>query len=888
MRLLGLRGENFRSFESIDLDLNTSGLIAVVGDNGAGKSTIFNAVEWALYGNRRGGGGTAAKRDGCPDTAKCWVELEFECAGRVYIARREEGNAKLIDGATGVSQADTITGVTQQVTVMLGLDREMFAGTFYARQNEIQALNSPEESKRREQLERLLGIERLRRAEAHAAAAAKTQKTKVATLTAALPDTDALAAEVKRIETAARQAHPAVQHARERLDTLTARRRAARDSLEALRVQADHAHARNLEAQQARAAADRELVIRGGFAERVAAAEAASAELLALSPVADRAVELAAREREMLLLRGNHERAASWRERLDAAMAKAADLADQIEALGPGDDNDHAGGLAEAVADTERRLAELRSRHDASADDQRATQARLGKLRESLQTGVRAKELDDQLAGLAGASAAVDSLTADWHEISARQAELVAQVRHDEAHQEAIRADGEHAACPRCKRSYGADWAEILDAFERDLEATRSELSSLDGRLDTLAERTRAAREVAERAQQLAGERKGLGQPTDPAMVEHEIASAESDVEKANVAHAAIQQTIAALSRELPEQRKAARRADQHARNREALSVAHATARREVEMFSAELASVGSNGYDPEAHSRLRAALVEATKASQRCAALQDTAAALDLLAGRLREQQVKLAEANEMAAALTQAASAAAVPPEAIPTAQLTCEHLDDAVDTAGAALRDAEIQAIAENRAAAEARTRLTDAKKSEKTLIDARREERVRTAVHGALGAFRADASRRARPTLIAQASELLGTVTKGRYGAMQISEKYQVEVFDGKTAYPLKRFSGGEQDLSGLCVRLGLSRMVARQRGVEASFAVLDEVFGSQDPTRRGLIAEQLRELLKAEFRQIFVITHTDDVLRHCDLAIRVQRGEDGISRADGPR
>lgn len=104
----------------------------------------------------------------------------------------------------------------------------------------------------------------------------------------------------------------------------------------------------------------------------------------------------------------------------------------------------------------------------------------------------------------------------------------------------------------------------------------------------------------------------------------------------------------------------------------------------------------------------------------------------------------------------------------------------------------------------------------------------------------------------------------------------------------SAHPLKRFSGGEQDLAGLCVCLGLSRMAARQRGVEAGFAILDEVFGSQDEKRRRLITEQLHALLDAEFHQIFVITHTDDVLEHCDLAIYVTRGEDGISRAEGPR
>jgi hypothetical protein len=44
----------------------------------------------------------------------------------------------------------------------------------------------------------------------------------------------------------------------------------------------------------------------------------------------------------------------------------------------------------------------------------------------------------------------------------------------------------------------------------------------------------------------------------------------------------------------------------------------------------------------------------------------------------------------------------------------------------------------------------------------------------------------------------------------------------------------RYSGGEQDLAGLCLRLALSRTIA-----------------------------------EAEFRQVFVVSHIDDVMEHCD-------------------
>ena len=66
MRILQLKLKNFRPFESVDLDLNADGLIGIRGLNGAGKSSLFAAVEWALFGQRRGAGSVPPKRTGTP------------------------------------------------------------------------------------------------------------------------------------------------------------------------------------------------------------------------------------------------------------------------------------------------------------------------------------------------------------------------------------------------------------------------------------------------------------------------------------------------------------------------------------------------------------------------------------------------------------------------------------------------------------------------------------------------------------------------------------------------------------------------------------------------------------------------------------------------------
>lgn len=57
-------------------------------------------------------------------------------------------------------------------------------------------------------------------------------------------------------------------------------------------------------------------------------------------------------------------------------------------------------------------------------------------------------------------------------------------------------------------------------------------------------------------------------------------------------------------------------------------------------------------------------------------------------------------------------------------------------------------------------------------------------------------------------------------------------------------------------------------VARERGIEIGFVILDEVFGSQDEERREGILGELRAL-STRFRQVLVITHLPELADLCD-------------------
>jgi len=98
-----------------------------------------------------------------------------------------------------------------------------------------------------------------------------------------------------------------------------------------------------------------------------------------------------------------------------------------------------------------------------------------------------------------------------------------------------------------------------------------------------------------------------------------------------------------------------------------------------------------------------------------------------------------------------------------------------------------------------------------------------------------------------------------------------------------SYALERFSGGEQDLANLCMRIALSKVLARRSGMDARFIILDEVFGSQDADRRRALVEALREL-DQEFVQVLIVSHFDDFMEHCGLQITVA-SDDGKSVAE---
>ena len=80
---------------------------------------------------------------------------------------------------------------------------------------------------------------------------------------------------------------------------------------------------------------------------------------------------------------------------------------------------------------------------------------------------------------------------------------------------------------------------------------------------------------------------------------------------------------------------------------------------------------------------------------------------------------------------------------------------------------------------------------------------------------------------------------------------------------------------------MCLRLAISEVITERVGGVFNFIILDEIFGSQDKIRRQNIMKSLNTL-SSKFRQIFLITHIDDVKNDMENIIQVFENENGIS------
>ncbi|MFQ6087296.1 MAG: AAA family ATPase [Candidatus Methanofastidiosia archaeon] len=142
-------------------------------------------------------------------------------------------------------------------------------------------------------------------------------------------------------------------------------------------------------------------------------------------------------------------------------------------------------------------------------------------------------------------------------------------------------------------------------------------------------------------------------------------------------------------------------------------------------------------------------------------------------------------------------------------------------------------------------------------------------------------------RLKPRLKLETSRLLSELTDSKYPFCEISEDYSLKVYYNGEYYPISRFSGGEKDLINLCLRVGISNILvslSSERGFARMQSLfLDETFSSLDSERRRNLLGVIQRL-KNRFSQILIITHVEDVKEFIENSYVIEEGEDGSAIA----
>ena len=146
MKPLKLTMSAFGSFageETLDFsELGVNGIYLITGETGAGKTTVFDAVSFALYGEASGHARDKyrmLRSDFADETAKTYVELDFASGDNLYYIKRSIKKTGQ-DAVLTLPDGTTVSGdrnIKPKIVEIVGLDRDQFAQIVMIAQNDF-------------------------------------------------------------------------------------------------------------------------------------------------------------------------------------------------------------------------------------------------------------------------------------------------------------------------------------------------------------------------------------------------------------------------------------------------------------------------------------------------------------------------------------------------------------------------------------------------------------------------------------------------------------------------------------------------------------------------------------------------------------------------------
>jgi exonuclease SbcC len=461
VRLNSLSLANFRQHADTRIEFDT-GLTGIIGPNGSGKTTILEAIAWAIYGNPAARGTRDSIRfNRAGPRSSVRVELEFELGGHSYRVVRGLTNAELYLDGSGTAIANSISGVSELLTRRLGMTREEFFNTYFTGQKELSVMASMGPSERAQFLSHVLGYERLRAAQKILRERRSEVSARIAGLRQGMPDADVVQGQLREAESRS-------AHALDAADAARGRNQRAGERLAELRPRWEQMQREREQLQSL-----------------LSELRVAEAEELSLA----RDTERLARELGEIAV------ARTERERLMVELAPYRELHaefQRLEVLAREEGRRQTLMASRTALEQElKRLSERRSRIESAP-----------RLEEEVNEALEAKREEVELV-----NGQLEARRTEWvrdrQEAETKRQALRDQYAELRQQRDRLAAAGEEGACPTCSRPLAGTFRSVLELLDSQIETVRVDGNYFKGRVEQLHEMPGDLREMDEKRRAL-------------------------------------------------------------------------------------------------------------------------------------------------------------------------------------------------------------------------------------------------------------------------------------------------------------------------------------------------------------------------------------------------
>jgi exonuclease SbcC len=926
MLLHRLRLKNFKRFREAEIAFR-DGITGIVGNNGAGKSTIVEAILFALYGVKSSGiEGEFVVSSLAPPKERCEVRLDFRAGGHDYSVLRmfKKGKASVQHDAELYLEGSLLAGgvapVEREVNRVLGMGPVDFRNTIYAGQKDLLSLLDGTPGERQKWFMRVLGIDFLKKeSDAILKSEIEGHLIELQGYENRLSDfdRDEISSGIEECRTRRENAERDVMEMEGLKEGVIHDIRKLEERIEDMRLRRER-----ISRLGERCRAEREKLqdnCRGleRFESERSALEQYRDEFRALSSAEDQYGEVKRQHDEMTGKKEAYDDLSAQQRNILVLAKQDSELGQRYETALKRRDADRVEveRLERELNGREERIAE----YDALVRNEGAylelwraqslIEARYGEIEEKV-TGLRAEiEYSEKTLEkgrkLKALEATLQSREGEKETVVGRISALAQQA--SDAGNELGKIDagigelketGREGNCPTCRRPLGDQYPRLMEELTRrrqDLvefaEKCRSELEEFAGKKvaveQSVAELKLLVRQAAEEMaglEQRYEERRKLQKEAEACLLkrmegEERLAALNFNPERKRDLQSMLRRSDEIWREYLQVRERLRAAADME---RERALIAERIAERSVRAAEIDQA-IQLLGFDAGRFAGLRTLLQETEGAYKRYIELKARMEGLPSLEKSIAEKQRAVEDSKAAIERLAAEISACGYSRE-----QLSALESDLAGKRAE---HDRIVQALSDKKSLIDrygeelARLIKQEAAREEYEYrcTSLRHEIALLRQTRRLLGEYVSYLLMVVRDRIEGEVGRVLGEITDGRYENVLIDDDFTVLVNDMGENFPAYRFSGGEQDDIAIALRIALSRYLAEMHRVsDSTFLIFDEIFGSQDEERRTNLIKALRTQ-EVHFPQIFLISHITDIQGEFSNTLQVDMGADTGSR-----